>query len=311
MIRPHTTNGIMTTVIVALLPGAAIQGALFGSGVWINVLVGAGSGIVFEALVARLRGSTPQDLLRDGSAIVTTTLLALSLPPNVPVTLVILGVVIGLGLGKHVFGGRGSNPFNPAMVGYTALLVSFPALLADWPVVFGADAIDGITAATPLDTFKHRAGLAVADIWTAAHGFGTFGGAGWEWLNVGYLLGGMVLITTRVIDWRIPASLLGTLVGLAALSYDAGSSSSLGSPLYHCFTGATMLGAFFIATDPVTCPATPRGRIWFGILFGALLFMLRSASTYADGVAFAVLLANAATPLIDRAVMQRAARTRS
>ena len=140
----------------------------------------------------------------------------------------------------------------------------------------------------------------MAAIWTGANGFGQLGGAGWEWINAGFLLGGLTLAARGLLAWRVPAAILVTLSALALLGYDAGSSASLGSPAYHLFTGATMLGAFFIATDPVTHPATPRGQLIFGVLVGALLFVIRSFGNYPDGVAFAVLLANGCTPWLDR-----------
>ena len=258
-----------------------------------------------EASVAKLRGTAPIDVIRDGSGIVTAVLLALALPPAVPVGIVIVGVLIAIGIGKHAFGGAGANPFNPAMVGYAALLLSFPAALAAWPDTTGV-AIDGVTGPTVLDAFKHRGGLTVADVWTPAHGFGALGGSEWEWLNAAYLSGGVALIAARVVDWRIPLSILTALTLVAAINYDGGSSSSLGSPLFHCFSGGTMLGAFFVATDPVTSPTTARGRVYYGVLIGATLFAIRTGSAYPDGIAFAVLLGNAAAPLIDRAVAQRA-----
>jgi electron transport complex protein RnfD len=305
MIGPRAPTVVMATVLVALLPGAIIQATLFGIGTWMNAAAAAGSAVGIEALVARLRGISPTALLRDGSAVLTALLLALSLPPDVPVGVVVIGTLIALGLGKHAFGGIGANRFNPAMVGYAVLLLSYPALLAAWPNPGAVGNVDGITGATPLDVFKHRGALTVADLWTHARGFGAFGGAGWEWLNAGYLLGGVVLIARRVIDWRIPVTMLATLGVLATVGYDAGSSASLGSPLYHYFSGATMLGAFFVATDPATCPTTRRGRVVFAVLIGATLFLIRSASNYPDGVAFAVLLANAASPLIDQTVGRR------
>ena len=131
------------------------------------------------------------------------------------------------------------------------------------------------------------------------------GSSAWEWLNVAYLVGGSALIAARVIDWRIPLSILATVGLVAAINYDGGSSSSLGSPLFHWLSGGTMLGAFFIATDPVTSPTTARGRIYYGVLIGATLFAIRAAPTYPDGIAFAVLLGNAAAPLIDRAATPR------
>lgn len=309
MIRPTTPQQTTAIVLVALVPGATVQATTFGDGVLANVAIASIAAVCAEASIAKLRGVRPMQLLRDGSAIVSASLLALALPPGVPAGVVIVGVLIAIGIGKHVFGGAGANPFNPAMVGYAALLLSFPALLAAWPNASDVPAVDGITGPTVLDAFKHRGGLTVADIWTPAHGFGAFGGAGWESLNAGYLLGGVVLIAARVIDWRIPLSILMSLTLVAAISYDGGSSSSLGSPLFHWFSGGTMLGAFFIATDPVTSPTTARGRVYYGILIGATLFAIRTASTYPDGIAFAVLLGNAAAPLIDRAVTQRSARS--
>jgi electron transport complex protein RnfD len=309
VIRPTTAQQTTAVVLVALLPGALIEATTFGDGVLANVAIASIAAVGAEASVAKLRGVAAMDLMRDGSAIVSATLLALALPPGVPAGIVIVGVLIAIGLGKHAFGGAGANPFNPAMVGYAALLLSFPALLAAWPSANGVPAVDGVTGPTVLDAFKHRGGLTVADIWTPAHGFGAFGGTGWEWLNAAYLLGGLVLISVRVVDWRIPFSILASLTLIAAINYDGGSSSSLGSPLFHCFSGATMLGAFFIATDPVTSPTTARARVYYGILIGVTLFVIRTASTYPDGVAFAVLLGNAAAPLIDRAVAQRMSRS--
>ena len=302
MIRAKAKSIPTFVVLLALIPGALFQADTFGIRTIWNILIAVAVAATCEALIARARGLAPMHLLRDGSACVTATLLALSLPPSLPVGVVVAGVLIAIGIGKHAFGGAGDNPFNPAMVGYAALLLSFPALMAAWP---NPDAVDGITAPTALDAFKHRGGLTVADAWTQARGFGAIGGANWEWLNLGYLAGGIALAVLGVIDWRIPVTLLATLSLLAAATYDAASSSSLGSPLFHCFSGGTMLGAFFIATDPVTCPTSPRGRVYFAIVIGAVLFVIRSASTYPDGIAFAVLLANAAAPLIDQRVAKR------
>ncbi len=298
MIRPASPQQTTAFVLAALAPGATIQATVFGDGVLANIAIAVVTAVAVEASIAKLRGTAPTDVIRDGSGIVTAVLLALALPPAVPVGVVIVGVLIAIGIGKHAFGGAGANPFNPAMVGYVALLLSFPAALATWPATTG---VDGVTGATVLDAFKHRGGLTVADFWTPAHGFGSSVSSAWEWLNVAYLVGGSALIAARVIDWRIPLSILATVGLVAAINYDGGSSSSLGSPLFHWLSGGTMLGAFFIATDPVTSPTTARGRIYYGVLIGATLFAIRAAPTYPDGIAFAVLLGNAAAPLIDRA----------
>ena len=301
MIRPRTPSAVTTTVLLALLPGAALQTTLFGVGTATNVAVALLTAVAVEAGIARLRGQSPIGLLRDGSACITASLIALSLPPGVPFAIVIGAVVVAIAVAKHAFGGVGNNPFNPAMVGYAAILLCFPHLLI-WP---DPSAVDAVTAPTALDAFKHRGGQTVADVWTRARGFGALGGANWEWLNAAYLAGGIALIVLRVVDWRIPITILATVCTLAAAAYDGGSSSSLGSPLFHCFSGGTMLGAFFVATDPMTCPTSPRGRVYFAIVLGAALFLIRATSIYPDGFAFAVLIANAAAPLLDRIVAHR------
>jgi H+/Na+-translocating ferredoxin:NAD+ oxidoreductase subunit D len=286
-----------SVALVALVPGALIQTLLFGAATLLNVAIAAAAVAVTESSIALMRDARPMRFLRDGGGWITAAVLGLSLPPGAPAGAIVVGTVIGIGIGKHAFGGAGRNPFNPAMVGYAALLLTFPAVFATWP---NLDAVDGVTAPTALDAFKHRGGLTVSDVWTHARGFGAFGGANWEWVNLGYLVGGAALVARRLVDWRVPVAVLATIGLLAALCYDGGSSSSLGSPAFHWFSGGTMLAAFFVATDPVTSPTSARGRVCFGILVGAVAFAIRAAPTYPDGFAFAVLIGNAATPLIDR-----------
>lgn len=310
VIRPASPQQTTAFVLAALAPGATLQAATFGDGVLVNIVVAVLTAVAVESFVAKLRGFAPVDGIRDGSSIVTAALLALALPPAMSLGIVIAGVLIALVIGKHVFGGAGANPFNPAMVGYAVLLLAFPAAIAAWPNTNGT-AIDGVTGPTVLDAFKHRGALTVADVWTPMRGFGAFGGSAWEWLNGAYLLGGAALIAARVVDWRIPLSMLGALTFAAAISYDGGSSSSLGSPLFHCFSGGTMLAAYFVATDPVTAPTTARGRICYGALIGATLFVIRTGSAYPDGIAFAILLGNAAAPAIDRVVERVTAQRKS
>jgi len=285
----------MLAVLAALVPGIAAQLWWFGSGVLSNLALAVAVGLVTEAACLQLMRRPFQPTLSNATTPLTAVLLALALPPGVPPGVLVLAVVTAVGLGKYLYGGLGHNPFNPAMVGYALVLVSFPLALADW-----SGPVEAVSGATPLTTFKYREGQTVAALWTTANGFGRVGGAGWEWINAGYLLGGLVLALRGLLAWRVPAAMLATLAVLAALGYDAGSSASLGSPAYHLFTGATMLGAFFIATDPVTHPATARGQILFGMVVGALLFVIRSFGNYPDGVAFAVLLANGCTPWLDR-----------
>jgi Na+-translocating ferredoxin:NAD+ oxidoreductase subunit D len=300
-----STDRIMRAVMLALLPGALVQIHFFGPGYLINLSVAFATALSVEALVLRLRAQ-PLSALRDGSALVTAMLITLALPPSVEPAIVIIAVFGGLAIGKHVYGGLGANLFNPAMVGYALVLVSFPREMAAWPAPVGTPAPDAVTGATPLERFKHRGGLTVEDIWHGAEGFGHIGGIGWEWINLAFLAGGVWLIARNIIDWRVPAGMLGSIGALAAVAYDGGSSASLGSPLFHWFSGGTLLAAFFIATDPVTAPTSRHGRIVFGILIGMLVFAIRSFGSYPDGIAFSVLLSNAAAPMLDHLLLRRA-----
>ncbi len=297
------TRATMAVVAATLAPGIAAMAHFFGTGVLVNVGLAVSAAIAVEASVLRMRRQSVVAGLGDGSAVVTALLIAIAMPPAVDGWLVGLAVLAALVLGKHVYGGLGANPFNPAMVGYALVLVSFPADLATWP---GSEGVDQLTGATALETLKHRGGETIADVWTAAHGFGAWGAHGFEWINVWFAVGGLVLLGLRLVDWRIPIAMLATLTVLSALGYDGGSSASLGSPAFHLLSGATMLCAFYIATDPVTSPTQPRGRILFGVLVGALLFVVRCFANYPDGVAFAVLLGNSMVPLLDRPLAQSA-----
>ena len=298
----------MAVVGLALAPGAVAIAATQSARVGLHLAVAGATALGLEALFAKLRGLAADAHFRDGSALVTAALIALALPPTAPLWVTLFAVASGLAVGKHAFGGCGANPFNPAMVGYALALVSFPTEIAD--AIRSTSLADGATGATALEAFKHRGGTTVAEIWTRANGFGALGAAGYEWINGAFLVGGVALVWLRIADWRIPVAMLASLAALAALGYANGGSSSLGSPAFHLFSGATMLTAFFIATDPVTCPTDPLGRALFGAVVGALLYALRSAASDADGAAFAVLLGNAAAPLIERfAVAARRLRT--
>ncbi|HYQ72116.1 MAG TPA: RnfABCDGE type electron transport complex subunit D, partial [Gammaproteobacteria bacterium] len=211
----------------------------------------------------------------------------------------------------------GYNPFNPAMAGYVVLLISFPRELSLWPdtgrildlqqtlqLVFSGTlpdtlSLDAITMATPLDVVKTRLGLSetLTEIQESAT-FGSFAGVGWEWINLWFLLGGLWLIQQRIIKWQIPAGMLAGL-SLTALLFYLLNPDVYASPLFHSFSGAAMLGAFFIATDPVSASTTPRGRLYFGFGIGVLTYVIRTWGGYPDGVAFAVLLMNMAAPTID------------
>jgi electron transport complex protein RnfD len=323
---PLSTRTLMARVLIATVPGVLTIGWFFGSGVIVNIGLAAIFALAFEALALWLRGRPILPTLSDCSAVVTATLLAIALPPGAPWWLVLIGVGTAILLAKHLYGGLGYNPFNPAMVGYVVLLISFPVEMTRWlaplgPGTGGAPelwealrasfgigylAVDAATAATPLEVLKQNDSLLLSDLYRSDPAFGVFAGRGWEWVNLAFLAGGLWLLGKRVFTWHAPLAFLATLALLALCFYDEGSSRSGGSPLFHLFSGATMFGAFFILTDPVSSAVSTRGRLVFGALIGVLTYVIRVWGNYPDAVAFAVLLANFAAPFIDHYTQPRA-----
>ena len=297
-----SSRGIMMAVCLALLPGTATMIYFYGVGVVHNLLLAVPVGLAVEAICLQLQQRSVGRTLADGSTVLTCVLIALALPPGAPFEILSIAVVAAVALAKHLYGGLGSNLFNPALVGYAVVLVSFPVAMASWPIP-----MDGETGATALVSMKYREGLTVAEARQGARGFGAIGGYGWEWINLGFLLGGAVLVWRRLAAWRVPATILATIAVLAAAFWDGGSSTSSGSPLFHWFTGSTMLTVFFFATDPVTHPVSPRGQIVFGIVVGTATFLIRAFGNYPDGAAFAILLGNALTPYLDKRLQEASA----
>lgn len=295
----HSVSQLMLRVLLALLPGIALQIVCFGPALLITLAVSLVGCLALEAGVLVLRRRPVLRTLGDGSAAVTAVLLALSIPPQAPVWLVLMGCGFAILLAKHAYGGLGYNPFNPAMVAYAALLVSFPQQMTAWPAPLGAE-LDAVSSATALDHLRSALGEQrtlgeMAD----DPAFGVLGASGWEWPALGYLLGGLYLLQQRVIRWQIPLSML-LGMGLMALVFWAADSDRHASPLFHLFSGATLLGAFFIATDPVSAATTARGRLLYGFGIGVLVYVIRSWGSYPDGLAFAVLLFNLLAPTLDR-----------
>jgi len=308
----------MYAVCLAALPGCLTTVWFFGYGVLVNLVSAILFAVLFEALILRVRNKSVVQTLGDGSAIVTGLLLGLSLPPLIPVWMVCIACFFAIVFAKQLYGGVGHNLFNPAMVGYVVLLISFPLAMSTWPGPHGliespmalvdlpgiklsiASLPDGYTMATPLDIVRHRQGTTIDEVWNATNGFGVVSGKGWEWINFAYLVGGAILVFLGICRWQAIAAMLAALGILAAVFYAGGSSMSAGSPLFHLFGGATMLCAFFIMTDPVTAPDTTPGLIIFGAGTGVLIFIIRVWGAYPDGVAFAVLLMNMATPLLNQ-----------
>ena len=312
---------LMVKVLAALLPAIAAYVYYFGPAILVSIAIASSAALAAEALVLRLRNYPIKTFLFDGSALVTAWLLALSLPPTSPWWLTASGTIFAIVIGKHLYGGLGSNLFNPAMVGYAVLLISFPVLMTQWPAPLGvgsanlglADSVryiffgelpaglsmDAISMATPLDTMKTQLLLQrTASEIVAMPIFGQIGGHGVEVIALLYLLGGIYLWRARIITWHIPVAFIAALFASATLFHII-DADRYTSPWFHLASGGAMLGAFFIATDPVTGATTPLGKLIFGAGIGALTYLIRVFGGYPDGVAFAVLLMNMCVPLID------------
>jgi len=297
------TNQIMRQVSYALALGVGAQVYFFGFSVFIQIFLACITGLITEALFLRLRGSEIKPAIIDGSVVLTAILLAISIPSIAPWWIIVLGVSLAVIFGKQIFGGVGNNPFYPAMLGYAFLLISYPMQMTQWPadylsmgqavdVIFGLPNIDGLTGATSLDHLKTQLtiGISIQEL--------ELNSISQLWINIGFLLGGIYLLLRRIIYWQIPVSLLSGVVVISTALYLV-YSGQFTSSLFHLVNGATMLAAFFIATDPVSASTTPSGRLIYGFLIGVLIVIIRVFGGYPDAVAFAVLLLNITVPLID------------
>ncbi|MEJ2395325.1 MAG: RnfABCDGE type electron transport complex subunit D [Candidatus Thiodiazotropha sp.] len=320
----------MGLVLLALLPATVYSLYLFG---WPAIYLFATTifaCLLFEAGSLRLAGKRARPFLLDGSALLTGWLLAMTLPPWAPWWIGVVGAFLAIVIGKQVFGGIGQNLFNPAMVARVALLISFPlemtlfnspvplfssqapGLLDSLAITFGSsEQLDAISSATTLGHLKTELGRGVPlesassgieSLWQLS--LGQAGGSLGETSALLLLLGGLFLLYKRIITWHIPLSMLGTLALLATIFHLVDPQSYVG-PLTHLMSGAAVMGAFFIATDLVTSPVSVRGQLIFGAGIGLLVFAIRTWAGYPEGVAFAVMLMNACTPLIDHYLKPR------
>lgn len=321
----NRTQQFMRTVIFAALPGLLLQCYFFGFGSLIQTALAISACVGFEALILTLRGKPASFYLRDYSALLTGLLLGIALPPLAPFWVTLVAAFFAIVVAKQLYGGLGQNPFNPAMVGYALVLVSFPVqmtttwtqsfqmtgqsgltLLDSLAVIFaGLPIADGISGATPLDAYKHLIGSATGDVIRQTATFNGWLNGGMDWVNFAFLAGGLYLLWARIITWHIPAAML---IALSLCSLILGFDDDLYTPLHlHLFSGATMLGAFFIATDPVSASTTPRGKLIYGAGIGIFVYVIRTWGSYPDAVAFAVLLMNFAAPFIDAYTQPRSA----
>lgn len=314
---------MMLHVLVALVPAAIAHVWYFGPGFIFNLIVAAAACVGGEAFMMYLRGREPEAALSDYSALVTAALLAFALPSLTPWWVTATGALFGIVVAKHLYGGLGFNIFNPAMAGYVVILVAFPMHLNLWVaprmgdidyefltilqtlkytltgILPDALTYDEVSRATPLDVMK--SGLnnmqTTVEIRTLPI-MGDFGGVGWEWIGNFIAIGGFWLMIRKVIRWHIPVGVgIGLLIPAGIMwLINPGTQPS---PGFHMFGGAAILCAFFIATDPVSAATSPKGRIVYGIGIGFLIYAIRTWGSYADGVAFAVLMMNMAVPAID------------
>ncbi|MGN7611085.1 RnfABCDGE type electron transport complex subunit D [Magnetococcales bacterium HHB-1] len=324
-----SVQGIMQAVIWALMPAATLSVLVFGLPALLVIVITTFSCMIIEWISNKLR-SRPSSL-GDRSAALTGLLLALTLPPHSPWWVCVVGAVFAIGVGKQVYGGLGFNLFNPALIARVFLLISFPVELTTWPepsLLFGEGAytlsqsmaiifsgtypasqtLDAITAATPLGQYQTAIGLGqtVSTALGGDYNFSYFNAGGGiirgslgETSFILLAAGGMYLLYKKIITWHIPVTtLLGCLVPALVLWLIDGDTYP--DPIFHLVTGGLVLGAFFMATDMVTSPVTPKGQIIFGLGCGLLTYVIRTWAGYPEGISFAVVIMNTAVPLIDQ-----------
>jgi electron transport complex protein RnfD len=327
----RNTGQVMRLVIYALIPGVALQTYFFGFGTLIQIALAIVTAVVTEASILELRKRDFERSLRDYSAVLTAVLLAISIPPLAPWWVIVIGTFFAIAIVKQLYGGLGFNLFNPAMAAYVMLLISFPLQMTQWlppqslaqyshsfidswyaiftgfsqnglslnQLRFG---FDGSTMATPLDTL--RTGLAKGLTYSESLEHSIFDSSvyslnvAWSWISLAFLLGGLLLIKQKVINWHIPGSMLLSIIVMASVMTLV-DGDHYASAIFHVFNGSIIVGAFFMATDPVSASTTNKGRLIFGAAIGIWVYLIRTWGGYPDAVAFAVIIMNMAVPLID------------
>ena len=303
---PHVHSGDsiqknMLYVVLALLPAYLVALYYFGVGALVVSAIAIASCMGFEAFIQRFVLKTKVSI-SDGSAALTGLLLAMNLPSNLPWWMVIIGSMAAIGLGKMCYGGLGNNLFNPALVGRVFLLISFPAAMTTWPIPepFSMAYMDAQTAATPLSFMKFDQML--PPILNTL--IGNEGGSMGEVSAIALMLGGIFLLWKKVITWHIPVSILATVALFTGIMHLV-DPVAYENPLWHLCSGGLLLGAIFMATDYVTSPMTTRGQLLYGVGIGLITVVIRLWGSYPEGVSFAILLMNAATPLIDKYILPK------
>ncbi|MDG6773135.1 RnfABCDGE type electron transport complex subunit D [Thiomicrorhabdus sp. ZW0627] len=318
---------VMLQVQIAAFPALLAHIYLFGFGIVIQWMLALTTALAVEYFMLKLRGRPVLPFITDMSALITITGLVFCIPPDAPWWIVVTGSAFALIFGKHLYGGLGYNPFNPAMLGYAFLLISFPVQMTQWtmPVEFTQHTLDFMqsaqyiftghipdvsldmyTGATPLN--EMRTGLSQGqpitdtlskDMQTTLGGLNS-----WAWINLAFLLGGLWMLYSGVISWQYPIGFLGTLAIISFVFNQV--DPELYPPMdVVLLTGGTMLAAFFIITDPVTASTTPKGKLIYAAGIAVLVYVIRNWGAFPDGIAFAILLMNIAVPLIDQYTQPR------
>ena len=288
-----STRRMMVDVLIALAPVVGASLYVFGAYALHQLVVCVAGCLAAELLFVKMRGRDAT--LSDCSAIVTGIILAMSLPGTAPWYVGAIAGFVAIGIGKIIFGGLGMNLFNPAMVGRAFVMISFAGALAASGYEDVQSTVDAISQATPMNAYKMNGVVAsLNDLF-----WGTTNGSLGETSALACLIGGLYLIIRRTASWEIPAGLIVAVLAIGGLN-DLLTPGDSWTVLHHILGGAILFGAFFIATDPVTSPLTPKGKFIFGLGTGAFIMVLRLFSGYPEGVMFAVLFMNALTPLINR-----------
>ena len=315
--KAPTVTLVMMLVMFALLPGILAYIFFFGIGVLLNLIIAIITALISEYFVLKIRNLPVKLFITDGSAVVAASLLALSIPSIAPWWIIVIGTLFTIIIAKHFYGGLGSNLFNPAMVGYAVLLVSFPAVMTKWPLpashlldfnivqqiqifFYGTkEIIDSVSSATPLDYIKTQIFLGKPFDLNFTNGMpiNSYFNASII-ISLSFLLGGVFMWWIKIITWHLPVTFLLSLALISAIFWLIDSSQYL-PPFIHLFSGGTLLCAFFIITDPVSGPTTPRGKIFFAFGVALLVYLIRVFGGYPEGVAFAVIFMNICVPLID------------
>ena len=302
---PYTTQRLMRDVLIALVPAFCLSILVYGLDVLRVTAIAVVGCVLIEYLIQRflIKGDCT---VKNLSAVLTGVLLAFNLPSDIPWWIIVIGSLVAIGVAKMTFGGLGRNPFNPALVGRVFLLIAYPVQMTSFPKPVSSEYIDAFAGATPLAALKAQA-VEFGEVNLLNMFSGVMPGSLGEISAVTLLLGGVYMIWRKVITWHIPVAVLGTMAVFAFVvaAFTGGGALMYELPAFHLLAGGAMLGAIFMATDYVTSPMTCKGMIIYGIGIGLITMIIRQWGAYPEGMSFAILIMNAATPLIDKYVKPR------